>query len=334
MPIVCEEFDGMSSPATIRRETPEPPPERPPFPPSARHRVEYWAVRSVLGLLGLMPHRLARAACAALAALSYWLWPRLRRVGLWNLRLAYPGWTPLQRRRVLFASFQSLGRMLADFAHFPGWNRGNIEQLVVYDGYENYERARRLGKGLIFLTAHFGGWELGSFAHGVYGHPVNFVMRRLDNPLIDSLINRYRCGSGARPIEKSDFARQALRALRRGESVGILMDQNMMPGEGVFADFFGCAASTTTMPARMARKTGSPLVLGLVIWDAKLRKYRLRFDPVEWIAHEDPDEEIALNTANFTKLLEGYIRRYPEQWLWMHRRWKTRPPDEPPVYPF
>lgn len=326
----------MSLPVAISAKPDEaPPPNRQPRRAvSMRHRAEYWAAKSILGFLGVMPHRIARAVCAVLAALSYAFWPRLRRVGLWNLRLAYPDWTPRQRRRVLFASFESLGRMLADFSHFPHWNRGNIERLIVYDGYENYERARSHGKGLLFLTAHFGSWELGSFAHGVYGHPVNFVMRRLDNPLIDSLINQYRCRSGGRAIEKNDFARQALRALRRGESVGILMDQNMMAAEGVFVEFFGRAASTTTSPARVARKTGAPLVLGLVIWNSKLRKYRLRFDEVEWIPHEDPEEEIALNTAHFTKLLEQYIRRYPEQWLWMHRRWKTRPPGEPPVYPF
>lgn len=326
----------MSLPLVISAKPDEaPPPNREArVAPSVRHRAEYWAAKSVLGLLGAMPHRLARAVCAVLAALSYAFWPRLRRVGLWNLRLAYPDWTPRERRRVLFASFESLGRMLADFSHFPHWNRGNIERLIVYDGYENYERARSQGKGLLFLTAHFGSWELGSFAHGVYGHPVNFVMRRLDNPLIDSLINQYRCRSGGRAIEKSDFARQALRALRRGESVGILMDQNMMAAEGVFVDFFGRLASTTSSPARVARKTGSPLVLGLVIWDSNLRKYRLRFDEVEWISHEDPGEEIARNTEHFTKLLEQYIRRYPEQWLWMHRRWKTRPPGEPSIYPF
>lgn len=297
-----------------------------------RHFLEYWAARGLLEFLGLMPHAVARGLCAVLGALSYWLWPRLRSTGLWNLRLAYPEWSRRQRRRVLFSSFQNLGRMLADFAHFPRWNRANIDQLIVYDGFEHFERARSMGKGMLFLTAHFGNWELGSFAHGIYGHPVNFVARRLDNPLIDSLINRYRRLSGGRPIDKSHFARQALRALRRDESVGILMDQNMLPYEGVFVDFFGRPASTTIGPARLAQREGAPLVLGLVIWDSKLRKYRLRFESVNWILRPDPVEEIRVNTQNFTALLEKYIRQYPSQWLWVHRRWKTRPPGEPPLY--
>jgi KDO2-lipid IV(A) lauroyltransferase len=300
--------------------------------PSWRHRVEYWAAKGLLTFLGVIPHRLARAICAVLAALSYWLWPRLRLTGLWNLQLACPEWSSRQRRRVLFRSFQSLGRMMADFAHFPRWNRANISNLIVYDGFEHYERARAQGKGTLFLTAHFGSWELGSFAHGIYGHPVNFVTRRLDNPLIESLITRYRCLSGGGPIDKADFARQALRALRRNESVGILMDQNMMLAEGVFVDFFGRLACTAASPARIAQKTGVPIVLGLVIWDSRLRKYRLRFETVDWIGRLDPDEEIRVNTEHFTRLLERYIREYPEQWLWVHRRWKTRPPGEPPVY--
>ncbi len=299
---------------------------------SLRLRLEYWAAKGVLDMLGRTPHRATRALCAALAALSYWMWPHLRRTGLSNLELAYPEWTARRRRQVLFASFMNLGRMLADFAHFPHWNRDNIEDLIVYDGYEHFLRASQQGAGLIFLTAHFGSWELGSFAHGIYGHPVNFVARKLDNPLIDKLITHYRSLSGSRAIEKSDFARQALRALRRGESVGILIDQNMLPGEGVFVDFFGLKACTTPSPARMAQKTGAPLLLGLVVWDSALRKYRLRFEALDWVKRDDPGEEVLVNTARFTQRLEDYVRQHPEQWLWVHRRWKTRPPGEPLLY--
>jgi Kdo2-lipid IVA lauroyltransferase/acyltransferase len=300
--------------------------------PSFRQRVEYWAAKTVLAWLGWVPHRVARGICAVLAALCYCLWRRLRAVGLRNLELAYPDWDLRRRQQILFASFQNLGRMLADFAHFPHCNRSNIERWIVYDGYENFARAQTQGRGLLFLTAHFGNWELGSFAHGIYGHGVAFVARRLDNPLIDSLIERYRRLGGSRPIDKDNFARETLRALHQRESVGVLIDQNMMASEGVFVDFFGHLACTTTTPARIARKTGAPVILGLVIWDSQLRKYRLRFDSVEWIPADDAEQEIAVNTANFTQLIESYVRRYPEQWLWMHRRWKTRPPEEPSLY--
>lgn len=299
---------------------------------SFRHRLEHWAAAGVLGLLSWLPHRVSRGICAVLAALAYWFWPRLRHVGLFNLRLAFPEWTDRERRRVLRGVFRNFGRMLADFARFPQLNASNIERLIIYDGFEHYARAREQGKGVIFLTAHFGNWELSSFAHGLYGYPLSFTVRKMDNPLLDERVNRMRCLSGGHTIEKNDFARQALRVLKQGEALGILMDTNMLAAEGVFVDFFGRPASTTTGPARIARKTGAPLVLGLAIWDTKLGKYRLRFEPVEWIRRDDPEEEILANTANFTRLIEEYVRRYPDQWLWVHRRWKTRPPGEPPLY--
>jgi Kdo2-lipid IVA lauroyltransferase/acyltransferase len=299
-----------------------------------RERLEYWAARAVLAFLGALPHRLARALAAALAALCYFFWPRLRRVGLFNLRIAFLEWDERQRRKTLFRLFQNFGRMLADIAQFPRLHRSNIERLIVYDGFEHFERARALGKGVLFLTAHFGNWELSSFAHGLYGFPCAFVVRELDNPLINALINRYRSMSGGRPIEKRDFASQSLRALQRGEAVGILMDQNMLESEGIFVDFFGRAASTTPGPARLAQKTGVPIVLGLVIYDRTAGKYRLRFQPVPWIHASDPKEEVRVNTQNFTRLIEDAVRLCPDHWLWVHRRWKTRPPGEPPLYPF
>jgi KDO2-lipid IV(A) lauroyltransferase len=296
--------------------------------------LEYWAVLGVLKLLGAIPHKLARANCAVVAVLSYWFWPRLRRVGLFNLRLAFPDWSERRRRRALLGLFRNFGRMLADFAHFPAWNQDNIERVIIYDGFENYARAHSQGKGVLILTAHFSNWELSSFAHGIYGHPLNFIVREIDNPLIDALVNQYRSMSGGKPIEKKDFARGVLRAFECGQAVGILMDQNMLPGEGAFVDFFGRLACTTTGPARIARRTGVPILLGLVIWDQKLKKYRLRFDPVEWIEREDPEEEIVVNTAHFTNLIEEYVRQYPDQWLWVHRRWKTRPTGDPPLYTY
>jgi Kdo2-lipid IVA lauroyltransferase/acyltransferase len=299
-----------------------------------RFRLEYLAAAGVLRILGLLPRWLARGVCELLAIGSYFLWPRLRHVGLFNLRLVFPDWGERRRRRVLFRTFRGFGRMLADFAHFPRLTRRNVERLIVYDGFEHYARAQAQGKGVVFLTAHFGNWELSSFAHSLYGYPLNFTVRPMDNPLLDSLITRYRCLSGGRPVDKNDFARRALQALRQGEAVGVLMDTNMLPPEGIFVDFFGRPASTTSAPARLARKTGAALVLGLVLWDSKLRKYRLHFEPVPWIEHDDPEEEIRRNTAHFNRLIEDHVRRHPDQWFWVHRRWKTRPPGEPPLYPF
>ena len=224
--------------------------------------------------------------------------------------------------------------MLADFAHFPRWNRDNIESLIIYDGFENYARAQSQGRGVLFLTAHFGNWELGSFAHGVYGYPCHFVVREMDNPLIDRLVNRLSLP------ERRQVDRQE--RICAGSPAGVCPRTRGGRAHGseyaaerrCLRGLLWLPACTTTGPARVARKTGVPIVLGLVIWDAKLKKYRLRFDAVEWIKRDDPEEEILANTANFTRLIEEYARRYPDQWLWVHRRWKTRPPGEPPLYPF
>jgi Kdo2-lipid IVA lauroyltransferase/acyltransferase len=300
--------------------------------PNFRDHIEYLAAAGILRFLGVLPRWLACGVCEILALGSYYLWPRLRAVGLFNLKLAFPEWPESARRRVLVRTFRNLGRMLADFASFPRLNRNNIERLIVYDGFEHYAQARDQGRGVIFLTGHFGNWELSSFAHSLYGYPLNFTVREMDNPRLDALITKYRTLSGGRPVEKNDFARRALQALKQGEAVGVLMDTNMLPAEGIFVDLLGRPACTTTAPARLARKTDAALVLGLAIWDSTLGRYRLRFEPVPWIAHEDAEEEIRLNTAHFTKLLESYIRRYPDQWLWVHRRWKTRPEGEVPLY--
>jgi Kdo2-lipid IVA lauroyltransferase/acyltransferase len=301
---------------------------------SFRQYIEFLAAAGLLRLLGVLPRRLAIYVCNFVAAGSYFLWPRLRQVGLFNLRLAFPEWSETERRRILFGTFLGFGRMLSDFARFPALRRENIDQLLVYDGLEHFTAAQALGNGVIFLTAHFGNWELSSFAHSLCGHRINFTVRPMDNPLLDRLITRYRCLSGGQPIEKNDFARRAIQALRKGEAVGVLMDTNMLPAEGIFVDFFGRPACTTSAPARLARKTGAALVLGLAMWDKTLGKYRLRFEPAPWIEHSDPEEEIRLNTAHFTRLIEAQIRAFPDQWLWVHRRWKTRPAGQPPLYPF
>ena len=300
---------------------------------SFRHRAEYLLAKILLVFLGCLPHVVAQGICRLLSVLTYLAWARLRRVGMFNLDLAFPDWNERQKREALRGLFRGFGRMLADFARFPSLHRGNIEELIVYDGFEAFAQAHAEGKGVLFLTAHFGNWELSSFAHGVYGHPLGFLVRELENPLVDALINRYRCLSGGRAIEKRDAAWEVLRAFRRGEAVGILSDQNMLAGDGAFVEFFGIPACTTTAPARFVRKTGAAVVFGLAIWDEKLKKYRLRFERVPWIHREDPEDEVLANTQNFTRLLEVQVRCYPDQWLWVHRRWKTRPPGEPPLYP-
>ncbi len=298
-----------------------------------RHRIEYAAVWLLVKVLGALPRPEARAIGILLGLAVYRLHPRLRRVGLRNLRLAFPEKTDRQRRRLLRRVFASLGRQLAEFCLFPRYTRDNVGQVAVYEGFENYDAARRQRKGVLFLTAHLGAWELGSFVHSVYGHPLRIVVRALDNPALDRLVTRYRTLHGNSTFEKQDFARGLLAAMKAGETVGLLMDQNMTPPQGVFVDFFGLPACTASGLARVALHTGAAVVPAFTIWDEVLRKYRVHFDtPVTLVRTGNEEADIVANTAAFTKVIEDFVRRYPDQWLWVHRRWKTRPPGEPPLY--
>jgi KDO2-lipid IV(A) lauroyltransferase len=298
-----------------------------------RERIEYALVWPWIKILGLLPRPVARAIGITLGLTVYAIHGRLRRVGLRNLTLAFPEMSDRDRSRLLRGEFISLGRELAEVCLFPRYTRENVSRTVVYDGFENYENAYKRGKGVLFLTGHLGAWELSAFAHSLNGHPLSIVMRSLDNPYIDAFLQSYRTMHGNRTVDKDDFVRGLLSAMRNGETVGILMDTNMTPPQGVFVDFFGIPACTASGLARIALRTDAAVVPGFTVWDAKQSKYILRFDPaVELIRTEDNEADIVANTAKFTKVIENVIRQYPNQWLWVHRRWKTRPPGEPPLY--
>jgi KDO2-lipid IV(A) lauroyltransferase len=298
-----------------------------------RERFEYALVWPAIKFVGLLPRSVARAFCIAIGLTVYHLYPRLQRVGMRNLALAFPSLSPTERRVILRGEFISLGRQLAEICLFPSYTRENVSNVVVYDGFENYERAFARGKGVLFLTGHLGAWELSAFAHSLNGHPLWIVMRPLDNPYINRMVESYRTRHGNRTVSKDDFVRGLLAAMRAGEVVGILMDTNMTPPQGVFVNFFGVPAYTASGLARIALRTDAAVVPGFTIWEEKLGKYILRFDPaLDLIRTGDDQADIVANTARFTSVIEDYVRRYPDQWLWVHRRWKTRPDGEPPLY--
>ena len=298
-----------------------------------RERLEYWIVWLWVKTIGLLPRPLARAKGIVLGLIVYLLFGRLRRVGMRNLALAFPAMNRRERRRILRGTYISLGRQLAEVCLFPRYTRENVSEIVVYEGFENFERAYARRKGVLFLTAHLGAWELSAFAHSLQGHPLAIVMRSLDNPRVDRLIQSYRTLHGNRTVDKDDFVRGLLAAMRNGETVGILMDTNMTPPQGVFVDFFGIPACTASGLARIALRTDAAVVPAFTVWDAKLRKYILRFDAAaELVRTGDDQADVTANTAKFTNIIEDYVRHYPDQWLWVHRRWKTRPEGQLPLY--
>lgn len=297
--------------------------------------LEYAAVWLILKTLGALPRRIARGFAASVTSLLFSLQPKLKRTAAFNLRLAFPDWTGAQREDVTRKMVRNLGWMAAEFARIPRLTKGNIEEVVILEGHENFLEGQRRGKGVLYLTGHIGAWELSSFAHALYGYPLHYMARPLDNKRLDALVNQYRCSSGNKPIFKNESARVTLKILKDSGTVGILADQNTMPEEGVFVDFFGKPACTTTGIARVALHTGAAVVPGYVYWDEAIRKYRLRFEPaVELVRTGDTEGDVFENTQRFAKVLEEIIRKHPEQWVWVHKRWKTRPKGEPPLYDF
>ncbi len=233
-----------------------------------RQRLEYAAAWPFIKILGILPRPLARAIGVGLAWVIYLLHARLRQVGMRNLALAFPEKTEAERARILRGEFTSLGRQLAEVCHFPEYTLENVDQVVVFDGFENYERAHARGKGVLLFAGHFGGWELSSFVLSMHGHWMHVLMRGMDNVYLGELILRYRTMHSNKAVDKDDFVRGLLSAMKAGEVVGMLMDTNMTPPQGIFVDFFGIPACTAAGPARIALRTDAAVVPTFTIWDA------------------------------------------------------------------
>src|SRR5438045_6043204 len=254
---------------------------------------EYAAVWTILLALRILPRSAARAVAASVARLLYAVASRLRKTAEFNLRLAFPDWDEQRRGVVIRGMVRNLGWMAAEFARFPRYTRENIGDVLILDGHENFLEGQQRGKGVLYLTGHIGAWELSSFAHALYGYPLHYMARPIENRRIDALVNAYRCLSGNRPIFKNESARVTLKVLKEAGTIGILADQNTMPQEAVFVDFFGKAASTTTGIARLALHTDAAVVPGYAVWDEQLGKYRLRFEPaVELVRTGDYEQDI------------------------------------------
>jgi len=285
--------------------------------------IQYLIAQFVLWSLAHAPPGLARFYAKLLDVAV----PRLRRTARRNLELAYPDKTPAEREAIADEVFGSIARLLYAFARFPQINRENISDWIRYEGLEHYLEARKSGRGILIATAHFGNWELSAFAHALMTEPMHVMIRPLDNPALDRLVEERRQLSGNQLISKRDAARAVLRALQANQAVGILIDQNTSLDEGVFVDFFGTLACANTGFAKLAAHTGAAVIPGFAVWSEKERRYVLRFYPPVPMTG-DPAED----TQRLHAKLEEVIREHPGQWLWIHRRWKTRPPGEPSLY--
>jgi KDO2-lipid IV(A) lauroyltransferase len=333
MPVAAGEPSAAATPRP-RAARPRKPGRRRGYSPF-RIRLEYLTLRAVVGPLTLLPLGLALRVGAGVAWLSYVLaWP-LRRVGMINLAIAFPDKSVAERRRILRTSMQNLGRMVAELAHLPYLDDAQLRDMVRFEDEAWWQEAIGWERptGVLILSGHFGNWELLVYAHGRRGHPVTMVHRPIHNPLLDRWLNRVRARAGTRLVRKHHAAAEVLRALRQKQLLVLPFDQNSTRGLGVFVDFFGQPASTNAGMARIGLRADAPVVPAFIVRQGRSARHVVYVLPI--IALEktgDPRADVVRNTERLSAVFEDMVRRFPEQWLWVHRRWKTRPPGAPPLY--
>jgi KDO2-lipid IV(A) lauroyltransferase len=294
--------------------------------------AEYWLARAVLGFFRALPLSRGIALARVIARSGFWF-PKLRRTGERNLQLAFPDLSDAERRRLLLGSFQNLGRLLPIFSRFTKTKGDSLKDLIECEGLDHLQSAMNKRRGVILFTGHVGAWELSSFGLSLFGYPLSFLVRRIDNPKIEALVDRARTSQGNRTIDKTSAARAMLQILRDGGTLGILVDLNTLDREARFVDFFGRPASTTFIVAKLALRTGAEVLPVFAPWDEQRKRFILIVDePLKIEKTGDEDEDVRRLTQEYTKVVEAYVRRYPEQWLWIHRRWKTRPSGETGIY--
>jgi KDO2-lipid IV(A) lauroyltransferase len=295
--------------------------------------LEYLLALLLLTGFGWLPLRASLFIGARLGRAGYYFSGRLRRTGQRNLLLAFPELSQSERRRLLHGCFENLGRLLGVFSQFANADPPALQSIVECEGLEHVEAARLGEHGVILFTGHVGAWELSSFALSLFGYPLSFLVRRIDNPKIEELVARRRERFGNRTIDKRSAAREMLQILQAKGTLGILVDLNTLDREGIFVDFFGVPASTTFVLAKLALRTRSAVLPVFAPWDSQRGRFLLKIDePLVFERTGDDERDVRRLTQMFTTVVEKYVRRYPDQWLWIHRRWKTRPPGESGIY--
>jgi len=294
--------------------------------------LEYLAVLCLVRFVSLLSYRLASDMGGRLGRIAYFGDARHRHVTLKNLQRAFPDKDIRSITLIAKKAFENLGRSAGEFIYIatrrPKGLLPTLYEWVTIEGRTNLDKAAERGKGVIYLTAHFGNWELLGLSLGANGYPLNIIVRPLDNQRIDNLLTSFRGLTGGRVIPKKGALKKVLKRLRNGEGLGILIDQNTSRDEGVFVDFFGTPAATNKGLALMSMKTDTPVLPIFLIREGKYRHRLVYGQEIPIHKSGDAERDVVLNTGNFTRVVESYIRRYPEQWFWMHQRWKTRPVEE------
>lgn len=294
--------------------------------------LEYLLVAGFAKGLFHLPSSLAYSIGEGLGAVLYRVDHKHRLIAQDNLRQAFSGERSSREIAELARlTFINLGRTVVETCRSLKIDRENFRQFIRVEGYEHIQQAKRQGKGIIYITAHLGSWELLPLAVGLMGEPMSAVTRPLDNPYLDRAINRLRTAWGTRVLAKKQVMPVLVRALLRGESVAILIDQNTTWKEGVFVDFFGRPACTALAPALLALRTDASVLPAAIVRCGRDRHTIVVEKEIPLIRTGHLRADVVANTASFTRAIEALVRKEPAQWLWVHRRWKTQPRAESPT---
>ena len=296
-----------------------------------RHRAEYLAVLAVQRLVRAMPRRWAAALGGGLGRLFHRWDDRRRNTAVRNVRAALPGRTDDEHRAIVASAFANVGRHVIELLRFDAMRVEEMMALVEFEGAEHVEQALGAGRGAMFYTGHFGFWELHVMAHAVRFEPIVMVARTLDNPLLEAMIARVRTRVGTRVIPRQGAVRGLLRGLLEHRSVGMMVDQHMQDRSAVTVKFLGRPAATTSAIAALALRTGAPVIPVFTV-PRPGQRYRVVYEPPVEMPDPRGADAVQVLTQRCTDVLESYVRRQPDLWLWMHRRWRLcdAPPDAAP----
>ena len=262
-----------------------------------------------------------------LALAFYHLSPRRRLIALHNLKNAFPEKSMTEIILIAKGVYRNMAVIAAEFFDIPWLTKDRVRERAEVEGLEHCVEALKKKRGLLMVTAHFGNWELGAIVFSLFFQPVLLLYRPLDNLFLDRLVASVRSSTGNRLLVKNKAMRKMLRTLNANGIVGLLIDQNWSWQEGVFVDFFGRPACTSDGVARLAMHTGAPVIPCFMV-RREDGKYTLVIgEAIELVNTGEQEKDVLINTQNFTRIVEEMIRKYPDQWFWVHQRWKTQPCD-------
>ncbi len=295
--------------------------------PLFRHRLEHRAVLSVMVFVRLLPMRVVLAAGSLLGYAFYVIDRGHRRLAMSNLASAFPSRSRAECQAVARGMFVHFGRLLAVLLKFSTMRPEQMLACVEFEGEDRVVQAHAQGRGVLLFTGHFGFWEINALVHALKIRPMAVLARPLDNPLLHDLLERVRTVTGNSVIYRRGAIRRVLRALGSNQAVALLIDQHIATADAVYVDFFNRPAATTSALAALALRTGAAVipVFALPLPGGRFRMvYEHAVDPPKG------DDQAAIRefTQRCTDVLEMYVRRRPDIWLWMHRRWRDGPSGE------